>query len=188
VLISQLPAFLGATGTLQERITEASGSEGGIQGSLISRVTLPMVEGFEFSVSSDQWYGRGIGLGSNAASTLLTGSQQFLAGETEIARVLIEFGPIFGGAFILFRFLLAVMIAAKAFSKVRDLQPLAWFLFPVTFFGVVLGTVEQPTSQGFMVVTLAFSLAALKRVKRVPAESVPILNPRLGNLRLGRHA
>jgi hypothetical protein len=161
VLVSQLPAFLGATGTLQERISEASGSEGGVEGSLVSRVAHPFAEGFEYSISS-AWYGKGIGVGSNVASTLLTGSQQFLAGETEIGRVFIEFGPLSGGAFILFRVLLAVMIAARAFSRVRDLQPLAWFLFPVMSYELVLGTVEQPTSQGFMVITLGLTLAALK--------------------------
>ena len=39
--------------------------------------------------------------------------------------------------------------------------------------GIALGVLEQPTEQGFMVMALAFSLAAMKRTmpKTVPAFS-----------------
>jgi hypothetical protein len=76
------------------------------------------------------------------------------------------------------------MIGAKAFSRVRDHQPLAWFLLPMVFNGLVWGIFEQPTSQGFMVVTLAFALAALNRPD-IPAEPMLVLNPRLGRARYG---
>jgi hypothetical protein len=94
----------------------------------------------------------------------LTGKSQFLAGEGEFGRVLFEFGPFFGFAFMIFRFMLAAMVTGKALSKVRDHEPLAWFLIPSLFPLLAFSTLEQPTIQGFIVVTLGFSLAALKRV------------------------
>jgi hypothetical protein len=54
----------------------------------------------------------------------------------------------------------------------------------MVFNGLVWGIFEQPTSQGFMVVTLAFALAALNRPD-IPAEPMLVLNPRLGRARYG---
>jgi hypothetical protein len=116
-----------------------------------------------------------MGLGSNAAASLLTGRQEFLAGEGEFGRVLFEFGPVFGFAFVIFRIMLAVMIVAKALSRVREHELLAWFLVPSLFPLLALGTLEQPTIQGFTVITLGFSLAALRRVG-YSAESTQAVN------------
>jgi hypothetical protein len=182
VLVSLLPGFSDATSTLRERLSMSSVQEGGTKGSLDTRVELPFIAAYEIASTSEQWFGRGIGIGSNAAASLLTGSQQFLAGETEVIRLMLEFGPPFGFAFMLFRFLLAIMIAAKAFSRVREHLPLAWFLMPVMFTTLVFGTLEQPTAQGFMVLSLGFSLAALKRVGTL-AEIVPVPSPRIVHAR-----
>ena len=181
VLVSQLPVVSESTRTFQERLTNASGAEGGTEATIGSRVTGPIIQAIEESVSAEQWYGAGIGFGSNAAATLLTGRTQFLAGEGEFGRVLFEFGPFFGFAFMIFRFMLAVMIIGKALSRVREHQPLAWFLIPSLFPLLAFSPLEQPTIQGFIVVTLGFSLAALKRVS-LPAEPQPALNPRSGML------
>ncbi len=164
LLVSQLPGFSDATSTLQARLTMASETEGGTQGEVTSRVDVPILQAIDSGIASGAWFGGGVGIGSNAVASLLTGSQEFLAGESEIPRVIYEFGVPFGIAFMLFRVLLAVMIAGKAFSRVRDHQPLAWFLVPTVLMLLILGTLEQPTVQGFTVVTLGFSLAALKQL------------------------
>ena len=161
--VSQLPLFSEATSTFMERFTLASASEGGTTGTLNSRVGLPILLAVEDSISSTDLFGNGIGLGSLAAAKLLTGTPQFLAGEGEFARVISEFGGPFGIAFMLFRILLAIMIAAKAFSRVREHEPLALFLVPLMFTNVITGILEQPTIQGFTVVSVAFSIAALNR-------------------------
>jgi hypothetical protein len=177
-LVSQLPIVAESTRTFQQRLTNASGAEGTTQVTIGSRVTLPILQAVEDSFSSDQWYGAGMGFGSNAAATLLTGRTQFLLGEGEFGRILYEFGPIFGFAFMIFRFMLAVMIAGKALSRVREHEPLAWFLVPSLFPVLAFGTLEQPTVQGFFVVGLGFSLAALRRVSfRPEPESALILQP-----------
>jgi hypothetical protein len=176
LLVSQLPVVSESTRTFQIRLSEASGSEGGTEATISSRVTGPVVRAIESSFSGDHWFGTGIGLGSNAAATLLTGKQQFLAGEGGFERILFEFGPIFGFAFIIFQVMLAVMITGKALSRVREHQPLAWFLVPSLIPLVALSTLEQPTLQGFAVIVMGFSLAALKRVT-VPNELAHTVNP-----------
>jgi hypothetical protein len=178
-LVAQLPIVSESTRTFQERLTNASGTEGNAGNTIGSRVIFPIVQGAEASLASDKWYGEGMGLGSNAAATLLTGTQKFLAGEGEFGRVLFEFGPAFGFAFMVFRFLLATMIAAKALSRVREHEPLAWFLVPSLFPLLAFGTLEQPTIQGFTVIAVGFSLAALKRVG-FPVEAAPAVNPKFG--------
>jgi hypothetical protein len=174
-LVSQLPIFSESVRTFQERLNYASGAEGSTEDTIGSRLTFPIVQAIDDSLSSEQWYGAGMGLGSNAAASLLTGRQEFLAGEGEFGRVLFEFGPVFGFAFVIFRIMLAVMIVAKALSRVREHELLAWFLVPSLFPLLALGTLEQPTIQGFTVITLGFSLAALRRVG-YSAESTQAVN------------
>jgi hypothetical protein len=174
-LVSQLPVFSESMSTFRERLTNASGAEGTTEDTFVSRVTSPIVQAIEVSLASEQWYGAGMGLGSNAAASLLTGQQEFLAGEGEVKRVLYEFGPFFGFPFVIFRTILAVMIVAKALSRVREHESLAWFLVPSLLPLLASGTLEQPTIQGFTVITLGFSLAALRKVG-YSAESAVVLN------------
>jgi len=58
-----------------------------------------------------------------------------------------------------------LMILVKAISRARDGEPLALLFAPLSFIGVVFGILEQPTDQGFMVMFLAFSLAAIRQTE-----------------------
>ena len=138
------------------------------------RIVHPITGTLEQSIGRSNWLGLGVGLGANAVSTLLTGTQVFTTGEDEFSRVINEFGVPAGMAFMLFRGLLAVMILSKALARVREHQPLPWLLVPLMFWTLVFGVLEQPTEQGFMVISLAFSLAAL-RLAPTPIESAPVM-------------
>jgi succinate-acetate transporter protein len=141
-----------------------------------------VIQTIENSASENNWLGLGVGYGANAIARLLTGTQQFLAGEGEFPRVIAEFGAPAGMAFMLFRWLLELMIVAKALSRVREHEPLAWLLVPLTISTLAFGTLEQPTEQGFMVISVALSFAAL-RIAHVPIESAPAQNLRLRQAR-----
>jgi hypothetical protein len=169
-LVARLPVFADATDTLTERFSQASTAEGNTGNSIFLRIVRPITGTVENNIGKSNWLGLGVGLGANAVSTLLTGTQIFTVGEDEFARVINEFGAPAGIAFMLFRGLLAVMIVSKALARVREHQPLPWLLVPLTFWTLVFGVLEQPTEQGFMVMSVAFSLAAL-RLAPVPIES-----------------
>jgi len=169
-LVARLPVFSDATGTLVERFSQASSAEGSTENSILLRIVHPIIGTFEDSVGRNNWLGVGVGYGANAVSTLLTGRQVFVTGEDEFSRVINEFGAPAGIAFMLFRGLLAVMILSKALARVREHQPLPWLLVPLMFWTLVFGVLEQPTEQGFMVMSVAFSLAAL-RLAPTPIES-----------------
>jgi len=174
-LVARLPVFADATDTMIERFSQASGAEGTTENSILLRIVHPITGTVEDSIGRNNWLGLGVGLGANAVSTLLTGKQIFTVGEDEFARVINEFGAPVGIAFMLFRGLLAVVIVSKALARVREHQPLPWLLVPLTFWTLVFGVLEQPTEQGFMVISVAFSLAAL-RLAPTPIESAEIVS------------
>lgn len=159
-LVSKLPVFSDSIRTFEDRMTQAGGEQGQTVG-LLKRLSANL--NLSYTGAAIEWYGMGIGLGSNVASTLLNGNQAFLAGEGEVSRIIFEFGQVFGSAFLVFRLFLGVMVAIKAYLQVLEHKPLAWFLVPMMFTDVVYGVLEQPTLQGFTVITLGFSLAALNR-------------------------
>lgn len=161
-LVARLPVFSDATGTLVERFSQASTAEGSTENSILLRIVHPITGTIEESIGRSNWLGVGVGKGANAVSTLLTGTQVFTTGEDEFSRVINEFGAPAGLAFMLFRGLLAVMILSKALARVREHQPLPWLLVPLMFWTLVFGVLKQPTEQGFMVMSVAFSLAALR--------------------------
>ncbi len=107
--------------------------------------------------------GIGMGQGALAVSKLLTGRIEFTAGESEFNHVMNEFGPFPGLAYMLFRLILTLMILKEAVARAREGEPLALLLAPLMVSAVALGTLENPTAGGFMVIYTAFSLAALKR-------------------------
>jgi hypothetical protein len=180
LLVSFLPVFSDATDSLMRRFSEASqGGEQNVGESAVIRVLNSITEPIEDSIDSQNWLGTGMGYGSNMASTLLTGTQIFLAGEGEVARVTNEFGPVFGIGFILFRLGLESMIVVKALARVRGHETLAWLLVPLTFSTLVVGIMEQPTEQGFLVIAVGFSLAALNQGAVPVVEPAPVLNPLL---------
>jgi hypothetical protein len=84
---------------------------------------------------------------------------------------------------MLFRWVLALVVVTKSFSRLLDHDPLAWLMVPLMFVSLQGGGMEQPTTQGFLVISLAFCLAALKRVKP-PEESAQILNIRRPHVRI----
>jgi hypothetical protein len=179
VLVSLLPVFNQASGTLRQRFVTASADEGNVRQTLENRTFGSILYRIEQTDFTSNPFGIGMGRGAAAISTLARGSAQFVAGEDEISRETTELGPFPGMALALFRFLLSVIIFASAIARAREQEPFALLLVPLVFSTLTLGTLEQPTEQGFMVVALAFSLAALKRTK-------PIAQPVPASIRLPR--
>jgi hypothetical protein len=159
-----LPVFSESSQSFAERFKGANETEGGGSATraVASRTVAPLLARVVDTDYGSKPLGIGMGRGSAAITKLLLGSSQFIAGENEIDRAMNELGPIPGLAFTFFRFVLAFAILAKAYSRARAGSPLALLLAPLMFSSVTFGILEQPTGQGFMVIFMAFSLAALK--------------------------
>ncbi len=176
-VVSFLPVFSEATGSLYERFSAANSAEGGPTQSLNKRILIPITGRLVDMMASNNLLGMGVGSGANAVSRLLVGRVEFLSGEEEIVRTFHEFGWPGGVAFMLFRLFLAVWVAAKALARAREQQALAWLLAPLTFVMLTEGVLDQPTAQGFTVIAVAFSLAALKAPDRATEVGAVLRRP-----------
>lgn len=165
LLASFLPVFSDAMGTLNTRFSQASQSEGTAQNVLVDRLLDPLTGNIENVDFSQNWIGRGVGTGAAAVVVLMHGRPSFVAGEGASSRYIYEMGPYTGSAYLLFCYVLGLAIFGKALRCARHHEPLALLLTPAMLATLYMGVFEQPTEQGFMVISVAFSLAAIRAVK-----------------------
>jgi len=186
-LVSLLPIFSQASVSLHQRFAQASHSEGSITQAAQERTVGSMLYSIENTDFSSHAFGQGMGAGAAAITKLTQGEVQFIAGESEFDRILYELGPFPGLFFAVFRFLLTLFVGASAVAQARRQEPLALLLVPLMFMSLFLNVLEQPTEQGFTVVALAFSLAALRQ-GRVPFVHAPLLGGSLGRRQMPSHS
>lgn len=161
-LVTLLPIFSEASVTLRQRFIQASGNEGSLTHAAQERTFGSMAETIEQTDFLSNPFGLGMGAGAAAVAKLTQADLLFPTGEGELARNLNELGPFPGLFFATFRLLLGLFITAWAVAQARRHEPLALLLLPLTLVSLVLGVLEQPTSQGFMVIGFAFSVAAIR--------------------------
>jgi hypothetical protein len=174
-LAALLPVFSDAMHSMAERFSGANTAEGGsAQSALYYRTVQPAVNAIEKAVESNNWLGIGMGRGAVAVQALLHGTTEAEAGEDEFSREFVEMGPIGGMAFELFKMFLAIAMLGSVLAKMREHETLALLMLPLAISTLLLGVPEQTTVQGFMVISVAFCLAAAKVPERV-AEQVPLV-------------
>lgn len=132
-------------------------TDGGVMG----RIALHF-RTLEWAFADAPLLGRGIGLGTNAGTTLLGSADRFQLGEGEWSRVLFEAGPVAGLLYLAARVWLTIAMARAAVQAVS-----AGALLPLVLFGAcasswLMGQWGQPTTQGFAVFTAGLSLAAAR--------------------------
>lgn len=177
LLASRLPIFNRSMQSMTDRVSGATALEGGtVQESLFIRIVQPEFDAIEAADAANNWMGIGLGRGAIAVQAFLTGSTRGVTGESEFSHELMEMGPIAGGMFQIFKLLLAVVVFGQAFARAREQEPFALLLCPLALSLLLLVLLEQPTSQGFTVTSLALCIAAARRpmLARVPM-TAPIL-------------
>ncbi len=172
-LVTLLPLFSEASVNLHLRFAQAARSEGSLTHLVEQRTVGSDLDFLEQTDFLSNPFGLGMGQGAAAIAKLMNSSVLFPTGEGELERTINELGPFPGLIFMSFRFFLGMMILAMAIARARRHEPLALLLVPVTLSGLILSVMEQPTEQGFVVVSLAFSLAALNS-KYVPVERAAV--------------
>jgi len=162
-LISLLPVFSVASQSLRSRSVNAYTTEGGMRQAMEERTFGSIIVAIVKTDFAENPIGIGMGRGAAAVSALATGRVQFIAGEYEFIREMTELGSFPGIVFSLFRFLLALSLTFSAIKCAQRQEPLALLLVTSLFATLCFGTLEQPTDQGFMVICMAFSIAAIRR-------------------------
>jgi len=180
LLVSFVPVFSQAMSSMVERITGATLAEGGtVQASVYDRTLAPMVNTVGNAVSSSNWIGIGLGRGSVAVQMFLNGTNEMVAGEAEIEHEVGEMGLPAAVAFELFKLAVLIALLGGALARAREGEPLALLLFPLVVSFSLFGLFEQPTVQGFIVITSAFCIAAGKMQPQTVVQRVPLAYQRL---------
>lgn len=160
--LTQTPVFKEGVGVLSARFTAvAQSEEKSITIGLISRV----FEGFAESIRvfpNAPFFGYGLGIGTNAGAKFLTGENMFLLSEGEWARLLLESGPVFGLAFLLWRCGIVAYIGALCVRSVRRGNILPLLIYSSSFLPLLNGQFGPPTIVGFAVFGTGLALAARK--------------------------
>ena len=158
-----LPVFHEGQDVFLSRWQTAAQSSGGdAWENVSSRIFGGFLKPFH-TMAQTPFFGHGIGVGSNVGARLLSGNVGFLLAEDEWDKVILELGPLLGGAFLLFRIGLTVYLGLLALrALLYEREPLPLLLFSATGVAVLLYQWGPPTILGFAVFGSGLVLAALK--------------------------
>jgi hypothetical protein len=132
---------------------------GGLEQGIVLRLLGDLAAPFG-AVADTPLLGRGLGMGTNAASGLLTGERTFLLAEGDWERVVRESGPILGFAFIGLRLAILVHLGRVSLNALKRKNPLPALVYCAALPQVLNGQLGVPTTLGFAVFTAGLVLAA----------------------------
>ncbi len=155
---------------------------GGLEHGLIFRVIGDLVAPLG-AAADTPFLGRGLGMGTNAASGLLTGERKFLLAEGEWERVIRESGPALGFAYIGLRIAIVAFLGHAALAALKRKNPLPPLVFCAAFPQILNGQFGVPTTLGFAVFMAGLTLAAAKDENLPVPESDTTLPPEQPPLR-----
>jgi hypothetical protein len=175
--------FREAIEVFMTRWDTASAQTGGVQHGIIGRFFHEFLEPFEYLPQAGLM-GKGLGMGTNAASALLTGALVFLLVEGEWGRIVLEVGPYLGFAYLGYRVWMGGSIAFRAMWGAKRGQLLPWLLAFDGCRSIISEQLSQPTNLGFTVLVCGLCLAAFSEAPesleyRVPSRAISNWQPTL---------
>jgi len=168
LVLSNYSFFQTSVGAITTRVTNASGSEGGVEGTFANRYLGGLI-GALSSAYDQPIFGLGLGLGSNVGSQLIAGKRGFTVSEEEWGRIIGEMGPFFGLSTILLRVSFVVSLVVASYKKVIMEDILPWMLLSFGAILIAQGQWAQPTTEGFATIAGGLILASLRGSKLVDA-------------------
>jgi len=160
-ILGKLPFVSTATEVFNTRIDNASGTEGGLKGTLVDRFLGEQTAPFK-NAMNEPYFGYGIGMGTNAGSQLLTGEREFLISEGEWGRVIGEMGLILGLFIIVLRIAFSAKLFFSSFKNLQQGNLLPWMLISFGMIILINGGWAQPTALGFYTLAAGLLLASFK--------------------------
>ncbi|WP_035715650.1 hypothetical protein [Christiangramia echinicola] len=161
LILKNFEFFKTASLAFEERFTNANETEGGVEGVFVDRFLGGMYkaimdESFEF-------WGSGLGIGTNAGAKIMTGKRDFLIAEEEWGRIIGEMGLILGLIMIMIRGGVVFKLILESWSMVRKDNILPWMLMSFGMFIILQGAWAQPTTLGFSVLTGGLIISSARR-------------------------
>jgi len=163
-IMKDISFFKTASTVFTERFTVANKVEGGMEGVFVDRFL-----GGMYSAITDEsfsFWGMGLGMGTNAGTKLLTGTNDiYLISEGEWGRLVGEMGLIIGFSVILIRISLVLHLLRKAWGTIGNGNILPWMLLSFGMILILQGQWAQPTNLGFSVLTGGLIIASFRNYK-----------------------
>lgn len=156
--------------TTSQRFEAANQTDGGVVARLSQNLHLQ-----DESLWQAPLLGYGLGLGTNFGAKAISGQVGFALAESEIQRVILESGLLVGGLFLFFRFALASHLLTTAWQRLGLGEALPMALCLASLMGLLIGQIGRPTTLGFVVLSMAFSLSAARSREQHWAEPEPRL-------------
>ena len=149
VILKKFAFFTTASLAFEERFSSANESEGGLEGVFLDR----FLGGMYNAITDDsfEFWGRGIGLGTNAGAEIIMGKRAFLISEGEWGRIIGEMGFVLGLIVIFLRGGVVVDLLLQAWHSVKEENFLPWMLMSFGAVMILQGQWAQPTTLGFSV-------------------------------------
>jgi hypothetical protein len=158
-VISNLDFFNTATEVFLKRFENAAVSEGGLEGTLGERYFGGMIKAIS-EASELPFFGVGLGMGTNAASALLSGGRTFIVSEGEWGRLVGEMGALLGIGAIAIRLHISFKLALASYAKMRGGNLLPWMLLSIALLVFPQGQWAQPTTLGFSTLIMGLLIAS----------------------------
>ncbi len=157
--------LIGSVGALKigmDVIITRFTSSGGVKEGFIDRFLGEFKKPIDAASRADAC-GVGIGMGTNAASSMMYKMLRFNLGESEMDRIVMEMGPYLGLPYLLWRFAVLAFIARMAWLALRiNNNTLPLLLATACANDLVMGQFGQTTVLGYAVMSAGFALSSVK--------------------------
>ena len=142
---------------LKDRAFAANDSEGSIVTRFLSGFLID-----SDTIEKAGLTGKGLGVGTNMGSQLLTGGVDFLLAEGEWPRVVLEMGAVLGITFIIWRIVVFGQLAASSLRAIGRKDILPALLLAAGGLSLLNGQSGQPATLGYIILANGLALAAAK--------------------------
>ena len=157
LLIGSFSVFKDGLDVFSARFGNADRVQTGFFGRALESLYTPLQ-----SVEYAETFGVGLGMGTNAASGIINeGKRAFMLSEGDVARVILESGPMIGLSYELLRVLIAATLGVYAVrSLYQQANTLPVLIFSGVFASILVGEFAQPTELGYTTIAAGLCLAA----------------------------
>ena len=157
---------------LGERFETAQGFKVGI----FERTITTFTDAFQY-VAGTGFFGKGLGLGTNAAGGIMTGSRAFLVAEAEWPRVVGEVGALLGFAYIALRLAILIYLFRMSIAALNRGEPLAMLIFGMSSTLMLNSPWGAGSWMSFSILGAGLTLAAAKPQTETSVDILPLPEP-----------
>lgn len=169
-IAAQFPVFDEAKSAFFARWERSTGeSRGGVSEAIIGRTVDEFIGPFT-SQEDIPFLGQGIGAGTQVGAKLLTGEKGFKLGEGEWFRLMAESGLVLGTLYIAWRVWLVFALAKFGLRAFRKGNGMGLIFLSATAYNLLIGQFGQSTINGFTVIGIGLTIAAMRESKSTTTE------------------